>query len=105
MIMSAWYSKNLGSAMLSFEAQEQLESSFLSEAIRSGNQDSLALFKRHESEGRLHCEVVAYFSHASEKIAKALGAKPCKTPSPNGLNPLIGAEETWLMLFPDYINR
>ena len=99
--MNTWYSKNLGNAMLSFESQEQLEYSFLSEVSKIGNHDNLALFIRHESEGRLHCEVVAYFSPASGEIAKALGAKPCKMPSPNGLNLLIGTEETWSMLFPD----
>ena len=103
--MSTWYSKNLGDAMLSFESQEQLEKSFLSETLKTSNHNNLALFTRHESEGRLHCEVVAYFSPASGEIAKTLGAKPCKTPSPNGLNLRIGTEETWLLLFPDYINR
>ena len=40
----------------------------------------MAVFTRPESEGRLHCEVVAYFSPAAGEVAKAFDAIPCGRP-------------------------
>jgi len=55
---------------------------------------------RHESEGRLHCEVRVYFSPAAADVAKAVGAIACKKPASNGLSLLAGPDESWSVLFP-----
>ena len=59
-MMSAWFTKNLGDAMLAGEALAQLEELFLSVYEKSGSSNKIAIFIRHESEGRLHCELKAY---------------------------------------------
>ena len=61
----------------------------------------MAVFIRHESEGRLHCEIMVYFSPASVAIAKGFDADPCEKPSPAGLSLLLGAEDSWQALFPE----
>ncbi len=42
----------------------------------AGMPAGMAVFTRHESEGRLHCEVIAYFSPAAAEVAKIIGAEP-----------------------------
>ena len=59
----------------------------------------MAIFIRHESEGRLHCKVNAYFSPAAGAVAEAVGARPCSKPAPDGLGLLAGAKESWALLF------
>ena len=96
-----WFSKNLGDAMWSWESLSQIEEVFTSAYTQADNPEEMALFTRHESEGRLHCEVVAYFSPASVAIAKEFDAVPCARPSPHGLALLVGSENFWLELFPE----
>lgn len=98
--MNTWFLKNLGDAMWATEQLAQIEKQFLlydpTEAM-----EETAIFVRHESEGRLHCEVVAYFSPAASAIAKACEATPCTKPMRHGLSLLAGAEDSWLVLFPE----
>jgi len=98
--MSVWFTKNLGDAMLAGESLEQIKTLFLSAYEQSGNADEMALFFRHESEGRLHCEVKIYFPPASAFVAQAVDAIPCNKPSPDGLGLLAGSEASWSVLFP-----
>lgn len=98
--MSVWFSKNLGDAMLAGEPLEQIKTVFLSAYERAENADEMALFFRHESEGRLHCEVKVYFTPASAFVAQAVDAIPCSKPSPDGLDLLAGSEASWSVLFP-----
>lgn len=98
---SAWFTKNLGDAMLAGDALAQLEALFLSTYGESGHSDGIGVFIRHESEGRLHCEVRAYFSPDSVMLAKTLDADPCARPSRNGLSLLVGSEAAWKALFPE----
>ena len=97
-----WFSKNLGDAMLASLLLDDLEKSFQCEYTKANIPKDMALFTRHESEGRLHCEVVAYFSPASKLIAKQVGAKPCSIPTPNDLSLKAGSEESWALLFPNF---
>ncbi|OIR05517.1 hypothetical protein GALL_122600 [mine drainage metagenome] len=99
--MSAWFTKNLGDAMLAGEALAQLEALFLSTYGISGDSGQMAIFVRHESEGRLHCELKAYFPPAAIALAKTVDADPCARPSRDGLSLLVGPEDTWQAFFPD----
>lgn len=86
--------------MLAGEALDRLESLFRAEYAKAGRPSEMAIFIRHESEGRLHCEVKAYFAPASGAVAREVGADPCDRPSPQGLSLLVGGEEAWAALFP-----
>ncbi len=97
--MSIWFTKNLGDAMLVSEPLDQISESFRA-AYKNSSSEEVAVFIRHESEGRLHCEVKAYFSPASIAVARAVDAEPCKKPTPDGLSLLIGSEDSWSALFP-----
>jgi hypothetical protein len=99
--MNIWFSKNLGDAMLALEPLERVKEFFLSGYAKAGSPKNMAVFIRHESEGRLQCEVVAYFSPASEAVAEAMDADPCSRPSLDGLSLLAGSAESWPLLFPD----
>lgn len=98
--MSNWFTRNLGDAMLAGEALDAIKARFLSEYAESDCTEELAVFVRHESEGRLHCEAKVYFSPASVVVAKAVGATPCKKPSSDGLGLVAGSELAWSRFFP-----
>ena len=98
--MNAWFTKNLGDAMLAGEALARLEALFLSTYGKTGSTRKMAIFIRHESEGRLHCEVKAFFSPDAAIAARKVDAVPCARPSRDGLSLLIGAEDCWSALFP-----
>ncbi len=95
-----WFSKNLGDAMLAGEAINSVEAVFQAAFVQAGCPCEMAVFMRHESEGRLHCEVKTYFSPAAVSVARQLGADPCAKPSPIGLSLLGGSEDSSLLLFP-----
>lgn len=97
--MNDWFVKNLGDAMLAFEAQAELESVLVSARIEAGNPENMAAFIRHESDGGLHCEVKVYLSPACVAVAKQVNVRPCSRPSPEGLSMLIGSEAAWQVLF------
>ena len=99
---TTWFSKNLGDAMLADIYMAELTESFELASVNANSPVDMTLFTRHESEGRLHCELVAYFSPACERIAKQLGATPCRIPLPNDLSLKSGTEESWNLLFPDF---
>ena len=94
----SWFTYNLGDAMLAGESLDEIRALFLSHCIRPGG--DMAVFVRHESEGRLHCEVHVYFSPATIELAKAFGAVACTKPSPLDLGLLAGPETAWKALFP-----
>jgi hypothetical protein len=83
----------------SAEIEEQFQRSF----IAAGRPLNMAVFTRSESEGRLHCEVIAYFSPAASEVARAVDAEPCETPAGPGLGLLAGDPRCWPVLFPEGI--
>jgi len=93
--MDTWFTRNLGDAMLAGADLDDIKALFLSEYEKADRAKEMAVFVRHESEGRLHCEVKVYFSPASVIVAKAVGATPCKKPSSEGLGLLAGSELSW----------
>lgn len=98
--MNCWFTKNLGDAMLAGESIEHIKELFLAEYGTGKSSKEQAIFVRHESEGRLHCEVKAYFPPATIALAKAVNAAPCNKPCPSGLSLLAGSEGVKSVLFP-----
>lgn len=97
-----WFVKNLGDAMLATDALHEAQALFSKRYQRDGAPTDMAIFSRHESEGRLHCELKLYFSPASINVAQALGARPCGKPDKNDLSLLAGSKEAWaLFQLPD----
>jgi hypothetical protein len=95
--MTTWFSKELGDGLLAFAPKEAIHLAF---AAHEGSADR-AVFTRHELEGRLQCEVMAYFSPAAKDLAQAMGAQPCERPLPHDLDLLAGSPKAWDTLFPD----
>ena len=99
--MSNWFCKSLGDAMLAQEAQDKLVQYLTSTFAKAGSPGDMAAFLKHESEGRLHCEVKIYLSPGSAAAALEIGAEPCGRPAEFGLSLLVGGSESWQILFPD----
>ncbi|MCG6932518.1 MAG: hypothetical protein LJE57_02670 [Gallionella sp.] len=95
MLVTGWFAKNLGDAMLATEALDQIRSTYAAVYEEAGARLSAAVFIRHESEGRLHCEVMAYFSPEAFRLAEAFDAVPCRKPSPGDLSLHAGPEDCW----------
>ena len=91
--MSSWMRKNLGDPMLVDETLESIKAVLQTTREKSSCRDDMEIFIRHESEGRLHCEVIVYFSPSMTEVANAFNAEPCKKPSQSGLDLLdIGGQ-------------
>ncbi|MGB7875185.1 MAG: hypothetical protein WBL25_12440 [Anaerolineales bacterium] len=99
--MDIWYSKELGDGMMSAIPSSEIKQIFLRSFTTAGEPLEMAVFTRHESEGRLHCEVIAYFSPAAKEVAKAIGALPCEKPARAGLGLLAGDRKALSALFPE----
>lgn len=100
--MSTWHVTNLGDAMLADQEVERIKAAFLRAQTTSASPEKMAVFIRHESEGRLHCEVKLYFSPAAADVAIENGGEPCSCPSQDSLGLLVGSEEAWHLLFPEH---
>lgn len=100
-LMKEWLQKNLGDAMLASDQQDRIKQLLLSAYASANNPGEMAAFIRHESEGRLHCEVKIYFSPMSVAVAREVNAQPCERPSRYGLSMLAGSRDSWLTLFPE----
>ena len=74
---------------------------FLQVFNAAGQPSNMAVFTRPESESRLHCEVIAYFSPAAKDLANAFDAEPCEKPVRAGLGLLAGDKLSWSVLFPE----
>ena len=97
--MKLWYSLSLGDGMIASMPSAEIEEAFLRVFTAAGSPPEMAVFTRPESEGRLHCEVIAYFSPAAREVAEAFDAEPCEKPARAGLGLLAGSEEAWSALF------
>lgn len=101
--MSVWWSKNLGDGLLAWQPLREIEDRFALDEAKAGGSADMAVFIRHESDGRLHCEVVVYFSPAAGAVAQAFDAVRCGPPSPHGLGLLAGSRAAWAALFPESV--
>ena len=99
--MNSWYSLSLGDGMMAPTPSDEIEKSFSQVFQRAGSPPDMAVFTRPESEGRLYCEVIAYFSPAASEVAKEFDAEPCAKPLRMGLGLLAGDERAWSVLFPE----
>lgn len=99
--MDSWYSLSLSDGMMAATPTAEIEDAFLQSFTAAGRPPEMAVFTRAESEGRLHCEVIAYFSPAAFAVAKEFDAEPCDKPVRAGLGLLAGDERSWSVLFPE----
>lgn len=97
----SWFATNLGDAMLAGDALDHIKRLLVRESGGTQGAPEMAVFLRHESEGRLHCEVKVYFPPAAAVVAAAVDAVPCGRPDPGGLGLLAGSEASWSALFPE----
>ncbi|MEP6895871.1 MAG: hypothetical protein ABI986_09720 [Chloroflexota bacterium] len=95
--MHTWYTKTLGDGMTASLPTGEIKEAFLK--LSAASSLEAAVFTRLESEGRLHCEVMAYFSPAAQALAQAFDAQPCNKPVRMGLDLLVGDERSWSVLF------
>jgi hypothetical protein len=100
--MNTWFSKSLGDAIYGGDGvlakvHGDVEQMF----ARAGDPPNMAVFTRLESEGRLHCELVVYFSPAAHEAADMFGADPCEKPVRAGLDLFAGNTACWPVLFPE----
>ncbi len=80
---------------------EQIKEKLLLSFAEAGKPLDMAVFTRSESEGRLHCEVIAYFSPAAWNVARAFEVEPCEKPVRDGLGLLAGDPNSWAVFFPE----
>ena len=99
--MDSWYSKELGDAITASMPSDEIEQAFQQVFVAAGKPLNMAVFTRQESEGRLHCEVTAYFSPAAKDVAQAFGAQPCEKPALTSLALLAGDMLAWTILSPE----
>ena len=99
--MDDWFWKSLGDGLTASEPAAEIEAAFQPLFAQAGNPADMAVFTRYESEGRLQCEVTAYFSPAAAGLARKVGAQPCMRPARAGLGLLAGDARCWPVLFPD----
>lgn len=103
--MPTWFSQPLGDGVWAYGPKEQICEKFAPLFAAAGAPADMAVFTRHELEGRLQCEVVAYFSPAAAVLAQAFGAQPCDKPTHHDLDLLVGELACWAVLFPDAPQR
>jgi hypothetical protein len=96
-----WHTLPLGDGMMANEPSGEIRGAFLRGFESAGKPADMAVFTRLESEGRLHCEVIAYFSPAATELANEFDAEPCQRPSRSGLGLLAGDDACWHILFPE----
>ena len=101
--MESWYSLSLGDGMMAGTPSAEIEKLFGKRFSAAGSPPTMAVFTRPESEGRLYCEVIAYFSPAAADVAWAFDAEPCEKPERTGLGLLAGDPGCWQVLFPESI--
>ena len=99
--MESSYSISLGDGIMSAMPSAEIEENFRQSFTAAGGPSDMAVFTRLESDGRLHCEMIAYFfSPAASHLAKVFDARPCAKPMREGLGLLAGDAQSWSALFP-----
>ena len=99
--MDEWHCLNLGDALLAAEPLHNIKALYEMEFGTDTTNHGAAIFVRHDSDARLHCDVWVYLPPALNAIARTLQAKRCPRPAPSGLNLLAGSRESWSIHFPE----
>jgi hypothetical protein len=98
-IMDTWFTCNLGDAMLATEELEEIKMLSLSAYEKENEPDDMAVFYRHESEGRLQCQIKVYFSPSTAAIAQKFDATHCQRPASGDLGLLAGSDKAKFILW------
>lgn len=88
--MLTWYRLDLGSADLAGAEADAVVAAVDAAWRAAGRPEAFAAYERHESEGRLHCHRVMYFTPRAASVARQLGARACPDPGPWDLSLLAG---------------
>ena len=99
--METWHSIELGDGMFAVTPMDEIKAAFQRSFTEAGKPVNMAVFIRYELEGRLHCDVIAYFSPAAKAVAKTFDAEPCTKPVRAELGLLAGDAQAWSVLFPE----
>jgi len=86
----SWYRLDLGAQDLADADAEQVALAVDAAWKAAGRPKGFVAYERPESNGRLHCHRVIYFSPAATHVARQLGACACAEPEPWDLSPLAG---------------
>lgn len=89
----SWCVLNLGDPLLADEQLAQVLEAARIACLEGEAGEDLAVFQRHESEGRLHCELKLYFSPGLHALAQSLGARACRVPNTYDLARVAGSEQ------------
>src|SRR5690606_11709676 len=89
----SWWVLNLGDPLLADQPLTQVLDAARSACLNATPGADIAVFQRHESEGRLHCEWKLYFSPALDELARAHGARRCRPPTAHDLSQVAGCEQ------------
>ena len=68
--MNPWYSVSLGDGITATMPSAEIEEQFQRAYRAAGQPADMAIFTRPESEDRLYCEIIAYFSPAAAEVAR-----------------------------------
>jgi len=99
--MTSWFRKSLGDGMTAAEPSAEIENAVLPLFVAAGKPPDMAVFTLYDSEGRLQCEVTAFFSPAAAHLAAMFEAEPCTKPLRQGLDLLAGDPRCWQKIFEE----
>lgn len=98
-LMNTWWSLALGDGMMAVAVCEELREKFAAARAHTHAPANMAIFKRHDLEHSLHCDVTAYFSPDAAQLAQTVGAVRCAAPLRAGLELVAGDATVWNSLF------
>ncbi len=98
--MAGWYRLELEDALTAWAEVEAIREACQTAWRTAGEPADMAIFQRHESEGRLHCRVVLYFTPGAAALAERHAASVCARPHADGLSLLAGSTTAHRLLPP-----
>jgi len=99
-LTEAWYRLVLDDALTAWDEVESLREDCQAAWRAAAEPDGMAVFLRHESEGRLHCRAVLYFTPGAAPLALRYAARVCARPHGAGLSLLAGSPAAERLLPP-----
>lgn len=99
--MSGWLRANLGDALTAEAELHAIEEAFANIFLQSKHRPDAAVFIRHENDGGVHCNIIAYFSPSVAELGRQFNANECIRPSSDGLSLLVGSPRAHEFVFID----